>query len=366
MPEQTGQNKTEKATSRRRKEARKEGNVARSMDVNSVVVLLIGILALSFVGNNMLYEISDFMRGTYQTIVSTSLSIESVPEQAQNGMAKIILILAPVLGMIMVGGLAANLAQVGIGFSPKALKPKFSKISPLKGFTRIFSAKSLVELVKGIFKILIVGGIGYSVIKGHLPEYLELAGQTPWVILSFVTDVLIELSIKIGVALIFLAGADYAWQKYEFEKNLKMTKQEVKDELKQFEGNPEIKSRIRSAQQAASRNRMMQAVPDATVVVTNPTHIAVALQYQPHESYDAPKIVAMGQRKIAERIKEIAVQANVPIIEDKSLARTLFKTLEVGMEIPSVFYQAVAEILAQVFQIQRNDPSMKKRIIYGE
>ncbi len=365
MPEQAGQDKTEKATPRRREEAREEGNVARSMDVNSVVVLLMGILTIKFIGDNMLSGISDFMRGTYQTISATSLTIESVPKQAQSGIGKIILILMPVLGMIMAGGLAANFAQVGIGFSSKALKPKFSKISPAKGIKRIFSAKSLVELAKGFFKILIVGGIGYSVIKGHLPEYLELAGKTPWMILSFISVVLFELSIKIVVALIFLAGADYTWQKYEYEKNLKMTKQEVKDELKQFEGNPEIKSRIRSAQQAASRNRMMQAIPDATVVVTNPIHLAIVLKYEPTDKTDAPKIVAKGQRKTAERIKEIASEAGVPIIEDKPLAQTLFKTLEVGMEIPSIFYQAVAEILAQVFQMQRNNPSMKQRINYG-
>ncbi len=364
MPEKTAQDKTEQATPRRIEEARKEGNVARSMDVNSVTVLLFGIFAIKIFGENLLLGISEFMRGTYQTLSATYLTIESIPKQTQNGIGRIILILAPVLILIMVGGLAANLAQVGIGFSPKALKPKFSKISPAKGIKRIFSAKTLVELAKGIFKILIVGGVGYSVIKDHLPEYLELAGKTPWMIFSFITTILFEISIKIGVVLISLAGADYTWQKYEYKKNLKMTKQEVKDELKKFEGNPEIKSRIRSAQQSASRNRMMQAVPDATVVVTNPTNIAVALKYEPMEPSDAPKIVAMGQRKTAERIKVLATEAGVPIIEDKPLARTLYKNLEVGMEIPSVFYQAVAEILAQVFQMQRNNSSMKQLVNY--
>lgn len=365
MSNSLGQDKTEKATPRRRDDARKEGNVARSMDVNSVVILFTGIMIIKAMGYNMLQGISDFMSSTYMSISSPSINVSVIPSQAMNGIGKIALILLPILSAIMVAGLLSNIVQVGIGFSPKAIQPKFSKISPLKGFKRMFSAKSLVEFAKGIFKIFIVGGISYSVINGHLTEYLELAGMTPWMILSFLAGVLFELTIKIAVVLIFLAAADYAWQKYEYEKNLKMTKQEVKDELKQYEGNPEIKSRIRSVQQASSRNRMMQAVPDATVVVTNPTHLAIALLYEPSKSSDAPKIIAMGQRKTAERIKKIAQEANVPIIENKPLARTLFKSLEVGMEIPSIFYEAVAEILAQVFKMQRENPKLKKRVNYG-
>ena len=365
MPSQDKHSRTEAATPKKREKEREKGNVARSMDVNSVIVLIAGILVIKFMGKNLLSGISHFTSGIYTSLMTIQLTPESTVQYTQNGIWYFFDVISPILVTIMIMGLASNFGQVGFFYSKKAIIPKFSKINPLKGVKRIFSSKSLVELVKGIIKITIIGIIGYSVIKSQIYNFYSMSVMPPAAVLSFIAGVLFELGVKISIALIFLAAADYAWQNYDYEKNIKMTKQEVKEEQKQERGNPEVKGRVKSLQRQLSRTRMMNAVPDATVVVTNPTHIAVALQYAPNEPSDAPKVVAKGQRKTAERIKLLAKENNIPVIEDKPLARTLFQTLEVGMEIPPIFYQAVAEILAKVFQIQRNNPYVKSTIAHG-
>ena len=365
MPGQDKHSRTEAPTPKKREKEREKGNVARSMDVNSVIVLIAGILVIKFMGKNLLSGISHFTTWIYTTLMTIQLTPESTVQYTQNGIWYFFDVISPILVTIMILGLASNFGQVGFFYSKKALAPKFSKINPLKGIKRIFSSKSLVELVKGIIKITIICIIGYSVIKSHIFDFYSMSIMTPAAVLSFIAGVLFELSIKIAIVLIFLAAADYAWQNYDYEKNIKMTKREVKEEQTQERGNPEVKGRVKSLQRQLSRSRMMNAVPDATVVVTNPTHIAVALQYAPNEPSDAPKVVAKGQRKTAERIKLLAKENNIPVIEDKPLARTLFQTLEVGMEIPPIFYQAVAEVLAKVFQMQRKNPNLKSTIAYG-
>ena len=365
MPDQDKHSRTEAPTPKKRKKEREKGNVARSMDVNSVVVLIAGILVIKFMGENLLSGISHFTSGIYSTLTTIQLTPESTIHYTQNGIWYIFGVISPILITIMILGLASNFGQVGFFYSKKALIPKFSKINPLKGVKRIFSSKSLVELVKGIVKVTIITIIGYTVIKSHINDYYSVSIMTPGAILSFIAKILFELSIKIAIVLIFLAAADYAWQNYDYEKNIKMTKQEVKEEQRQESGNSEVKGRVKSLQRQLSRTRMMNAVPNATVVVTNPTHIAVALQYAPNEPSDAPKVVAKGQRKTAERIKLLAKENDIPVLEDKPLARTLFQTLEVGMEIPPIFYQAVAEVLAKVFQMQRNNPYLKSTLAHG-
>jgi len=353
MAMQDKHSRTEAPTPKKREKEREKGNVAKSMDLNSVAVLIGGIIVLKFMGGNLLNGIIQFTRTIYKSLLTTQLTTESIIHYSQSGIAHFLDILSPVLIVIMVVGLASNFGQVGLMFSKKALEPKFSKISPLKGVKRIFSSRSIVELLKGIFKITIIFIISYSVIKSHINDFYSLSYLTSFKILTFTTGILFELSIKIAIVLIFLAAADYAWQNYDYEKNIMMTKQEVKEEQTQERGNPEVKGRIKSLQKQLSRTRMMNAVPDATVVVTNPTHIAVALLYAPDKPTDAPKVIAKGQRKTAERIKKLAREHNVPVMENKPLARTLFETMEIGMEIPPVFYQTVAEVLAKVYQMQK-------------
>jgi len=252
----------------------------------------------------------------------------------------------------MAAGLGINFVQSGIVISAKSLTPRLNKINPLKGIKKLFSSRSLVELTKGILKMALVGWIGYAIIKKNLQDFWLLSGMEMGEIIGFMGRIMLEIYLKIGVLLIVLAAADYLYQKWSYEKNLRMTKQEVKDETKQYE-NPELKGRIRSVQRQIARRRMMAAVPKATVVVTNPTLIAVALRYSMQDKYGAPVVIAKGIRKIAERIREITRQNAVPIIENKPLARSLYDTMEVGQEIPEALYHAVAEILAQVFKMKQ-------------
>jgi flagellar biosynthetic protein FlhB len=353
MPEQSKQDKTEKATVHRRKEAREEGNVARSMDLNSIAVLFSGILALWFVAGSMLARICGFFRYIYLDLPNIHITPAAFPSQVIGTLTIIFPILAPMLLLVMLAGLGINLAQTGFNFSLKSLQPKLEKLSPIKGVKRLFSLRSLVELAKGIIKMAIVGYIGYCVIHKHLESYWQQSVDDIGGNINFIAGLMLEMFLKIGVVLIVLGILDYIYQKWEYEKNLRMTKQEVKEESKQYE-NPEIKSRIRSIQKRLARRRMMAVVPDATVVVTNPVFIAVALKYDLGDTRSAPVVVAKGKRKIAEKIKSIARENSVPIIENKPLARSLYDNLEIGFEIPEIFYQAVAEILAQVFNMKEN------------
>jgi flagellar biosynthetic protein FlhB len=214
-----------------------------------------------------------------------------------------------------------------------------------------------VEAIKGILKILIVSIVAYNVVSNHLDEYIYLATKSVTEIIAFAVSVIFELGLKIGIALFVMAVADFAYQKYEHEKSLKMSKQEVKDEVKQQEGDGKIKNKIRSKQFEMSAQRMMMGVPEASVVITNPVFIAIALKYDPQSNSDAPKVIAKGKRKIAAKIKEIAMENDVPVIENKPLARSMYDACQIGMEIPYDFYQAVAEILADIINSKN-----KKRV----
>ncbi len=349
----TAQERTEQPTPRRREEAREKGNVAKSSELNSVVVLFTGIISLKLTLAAYGSTMGDFLVTIYQDASHFDLTVNSMTFLSWMVLKVFAILTLPVLVSIMVAGVAINFVQVGPLFASKALKPDFKKINPFNGIKRMFSMTSLVELLKGILKILIMALVAYSVIDKYLGEinnyaYLSVSEQ-----IGLLGNLFLELSVKAGIVLLVMALADFAYQKYQHEKNLKMSKQEVKDEAKQYEGNPQIKSAIRSKQMQMARMRMMKEVPEATVVVTNPTHIAIALKYEPKTKQDAPVVVAKGKLKLAERIKEIARQHGVPVIENKPLARGLYDACEVGMEIPAAFYQAVAEVLTQVYQMNK-------------
>lgn len=357
MAEQSAQDRTEKATPRRQEKEREKGQIPKSQDLISVTVLFAGVLAFYFNSDNIMGNITKFIIHVYSEASFISISTTSLPMQISFTIKYIIPILAPIPLFIMSASIVINLAQDNfkIIFAKKALKPKFSALNPIQGIKKIFSLSSLVELVKGILKFIIVGFIAYSVLKKHLElnEFWILYNVTVAETLVFFGKLLFELSVKVGAVLLVLGIADFAYQKWQHEKKIKMSKQEVKDERKQYEGSPELKGRIRSIQLQVARRRMMSAVPDATVVVTNPTFIAVAIKYEPIKNTDAPVVVAKGKRKIAEKIREIASLNNIPIIENKPLAKSLFDTTEVGMEISMALYQAVAEILAQVYKMNQ-------------
>jgi flagellar biosynthetic protein FlhB len=257
----------------------------------------------------------------------------------------------PLFVVAVISALIIGYAQVGFLFTLETLKVKGERINPLSGFKRIFSMRSVVELVKSIIKLVIVGWVAYSYLKTKQNEVVALMGSNLQDILAFIGYAVFSVAIRISFAMIILGFLDYLYQKFDYEKSLRMTKQEVKDEYKQTEGNPEIKSKIKQKQRQMSMRRMMQDVPKADVVITNPTHFAVALKYDPEKS-TAPFVVAKGQDYIALRIKQVAADSNIQIVENKPLARTLYSTLDIGDAIPPELYQAVAEILAFVYNLK--------------
>lgn len=264
---------------------------------------------------------------------------------------KIILVVLPMLLVSMVIGIITNVVQVGWVVSAKPLMPKFSKLNPINGFKRIFSLKAIVELFKSLAKFTLILYVVYNIVKkeiGFLPMVFTL---TPAQILAYGSDLIVKIGVNVGAMYMFIAGIDYAYTKYKHNKDLKMSKQEIKEEYKQAEGDPHVKGKIRAKMREASMRRMMQDLPSADVIITNPTHYAVAIKYD-KEKGNAPIVTAKGADHLAKRIREKAAEFEIEIVEDKPLARTLYANCEVGEEIPPELYKAVAEILAYVYKLK--------------
>jgi flagellar biosynthetic protein FlhB len=259
--------------------------------------------------------------------------------------------MAPILLAAFIGALVFNYLQVGFLFTTKAMAPKFERVSMIAGFKRIFSKRTLVELAKSIIKIAILGVVGYNEYTARMKDMPPLMWDSLATSIQAAVDILIAVAFKLAIALAIFAPFDFLYQWIKYEKDLKMTKQEVRDEYKLTEGNPQIKSRIRQKQRQMSAMRMMQAVPDADVVITNPTHYAVALKYD-EKSNSAPIVLAKGKDFIAKKIREKAAECRIEIVENKPLAQYLFFFCEVGDEVPEDMYQAVAEILAYVYKLK--------------
>jgi len=351
MPQGNDHEKTEPATPKRRQDARQKGQVAKSREIPSVLILLGCLGVFFFLSSYMFRNLSGLMRGILQNIGTLDCRDASVYAFLLEILQQVFMILMPLMLIALVAGVAGNLFQVGFLFTMEPLIPKLSKINPVKGMSRLFSLNSLTELVKSIFKLLVVGGIAYLVVKGELKNIPSLMHVGVGEILSFFGRGSYKICFYTCLSLIPLAALDYVFQRWQHEKSLRMTKQEVKDEVKEREGDPSVKARIRKTQIEMGRRRMMEAVPDADVVITNPTRLAVALMYDAEEMI-APRVIAKGAGFIAERIKEIAEEKGIPIVEDKPLAQTLFKVVEVGDIIPVNLYRAVAEILAYVYRLK--------------
>ena len=344
--------RTEKATPKRRSEARKKGQVAKSREVTSVMVLLAGLLALFLLGSSYYGQLSTLMIRSFEQIGTIMVSPENIHVLQNQLLASMGLILAPFLGVVTVVSLASNYVQVGGFWSWQLIKPDPAKIFSLQGLRRIFSLQSLMELLKSIGKILIVGGMAYYTIKKELPNILPLMEQEIGSISRYIFSVSQDIFLNTILVMVLLAGLDYIFQRWNYEKTLRMSKQEIKDEGKQAEGDPLVKARIRSLQRDLARRRMMAEVPKADVIITNPTHIAVALRYISGEM-DAPKVVAKGAGFVAEKIKAIGQEHEIPILENKPLAQILHKTVEVGQMIPAALYHLVADVLAFVYRTKK-------------
>jgi len=353
MAESDGQEKTEQPTGKKLEDSRNEGQVAKSTEINSFAVFSTGLFTLFLsqkaIGNN----IYNFSYSIFGSLDNLSISRDTVQMYFIKWALFLFQAILPVLLSICVVSIVASVSQVGLKFSWKVIKPKASKFNVLANAKNLlFSSRSLIEILKAIVKLAIVALLSYSVIEKLVVESMDLAELSVGEIAKFMIEACYALVWRISLVYTVFAAADYLYQRYKHNQDLMMTKQEIKEEYKQSEGDPLVKAKIKKIQIAASRRRMMQDVPTADVVITNPTHFAVALRYDMDRD-NAPKVVAKGVDAVAQRIKKIAVENNVPLHEDRELARALFKQCEIGDTIPSQLFKAVAQILAYIFNIRR-------------
>ncbi len=352
-----GGEKTEEPTQKKLEDARKEGQVAKSKEVTSAFEMLAAFLMIRFlveymgtvfVGNisNIYTRIPEYAKlyeGHVQTQTFRMLFVSSL--------LRILQIIAPFLLVGFLVAFICNILQVKWKVTGKPLQPKFNKLNPVNGFKRIFSKNSLVELLKSVLKLTLIGYVVYDYLRKNMPPIYQLYDVSLHQGIAQVGTLVINLGIRISLFYMLIAAADFAYQKVKFKNDMKMTKQEVKDEYKNQEGDPQIKGKQRQRMMEASRRRMMQQLPEADVVITNPTHFAVAIKYEP-EVYDAPYVVAKGADYLAQKIKDVAKENHIEIVENKPLARMLYANVDVGSVVPPELYQAVAEVLAFVYHLQ--------------
>ena len=345
--------KTEKATPKKREDSRKKGQVLKSADVTSAILLLSVFIFLFFGSGFMKDRFYKFFKETFNTYLTTeNLDIQQTMLIYVEVVKEMAFILLPVMAIAMVAAVAGNLLQFGLLFTGEPLKFDLKKIDPIKGLKRIFSIKAIVELFKSLLKISFIGSVTTIILYMNIGKVLDLAFKTPSAVMKTVGQLVALMGITASFVLLFISILDFMYQKFDYEKNLKMSKQDIKDEYKNSEGDPLIKSKIKQRQREMAMRRMMQEVPDADVVITNPTHYAIALKYKDGEM-DAPIIVAKGADFVAQKIKLIAKENNIVTVENRPLARALYAETEIGDHIPDQFFKAVAEVLAYVYRIQR-------------
>jgi len=352
-----GGEKTEPATTKKLDDARKEGQVAKSREIANGMGLLALFLVLKFWVGNMGTGFLQVFSGAYSKIPETikmyggQVSRTDMFAILEYAVVRLIILVLPIFLVGFIVAFLSDAAQIKWMVTGKPLQPKFDKISPLKGMKRIFSLNSIIELIKSFAKIIVVGYVAYSYLVGEKEKLFILYNIPLMQAVQLCGELVTTLGIRIALVYMIIAFADFAYQKFKFAKDMRMTKQEVKEEYKQQEGDPQIKGKIRQKMREASQRRMMQDLPKADVVITNPTHYAVAIKYDP-EQYDAPVVLAKGEDYLAQKIKETARENHIEIVENKPLARMLYANVEVGQMIPPELYQAVAEVLAFVYKLQ--------------
>lgn len=350
MAGNASQDKTEQPTGKKLADARQKGNVPQSREIPSVMILSGSMGVLFFAGSWMLGRLTDLMRGIYQRAGTLNMAAENMHSLFLDVFLNSIIVLIPLMLVVMTAGVVGNVVQFGFLVTGEKLTFNLAKLNPISGLKKMISLRSLVELAKSIVKLVVIGGVAFLVLDRYVDQIPGLMQLSVGGILAFIGRVSFQMCLYTCMVLFLMAVLDFAYTKWQHQQDLKMTKQEVKDEFKQREGDPSVKARIRSVQRQLARQRMMEAVPDATVVITNPTHLAIALKYE--EGMHAPAVVAKGAGFVAEKIKSIATQNGIPLVENKPLARTIFKSTEIGDFIPADLYRAVAEILAYVYRLK--------------
>lgn len=360
MPEDVGGEKTLPASPQKRQKAREEGNIAKSQDLSAAWTMLVALLAMLLLGR----DIFDLLLAATRHYIGDAASLYVEPDTSRTFAIDVVVRLGaaslPIMGILAAAGIAANFVQVGFLYAPKQLIPRLEKLNPFTGLGKFFNIRTAAEFVKSILKLFIVTYVAYLVLRDRWPELLALPYLTPLGIVASVGSIVFAVWLRIVIAMIVLGVLDYGFQRWRYETDLRMTTQEAKEEMKQAEGDPRIRQRIRSVQRQLAMQRMMREVPTAEVIVTNPTMYAVAIRYD-MAKMDAPVVVAKGMRLIAQRIREIAVEHDVPIVERPELARGLYHALEVGDMVPERFFRAVAEVLAFVYRIDQRVEKKRER-----
>lgn len=358
MADENDDEKTEEPSQYRIDEARKKGDVAQSKELSSVLLLTGSLLTLIICAMFVYEQFTEYIDWVYRQDFRNVYSKEKFLEVITHTMWTLVKCVAPSFGASLCLGVLSQFVQVGFLYSPEILTADIERINPLKGFGRIFSKKAIVEAIKGIFKFIVVIAITYSVMKDNIGSFLGFLHSDAGQSLAFGKYLMVKLGFSILLGLGVIALADFGWEKWSYRKKMMMTKQEAKEEAKEKDGNPEVKNKIRQIQRQMAQKRMMDDVKKADVIVTNPTHISVALKYD-GQTMVAPSVTAKGADHLALRIREIAKENDIPIVENIMLARTLYKTVKVGHGVPRTLYKAVAEILAFTYKLKRKAKALK-------
>ena len=344
--------KTEKATPKKRQDVRKKGQVAKSADLNTAITLFLAFLSLWLFGKTVIDNMLNMFHITFEDFLHVEVTEHNVHSLLNKYAFEGAVMAVPFMAAALLAGVFSNYIQVGFLFTTEPLMMKLEKLNPIEGFKRIFSIRAIVELLKSVLKVIFIGAVTFLFLFFKWKEILRLPQMPLDAALVSISMLAVQTGLFASLALLFVALLDYFYQKWEFEKNIRMSKQEVKDEYKKMEGDPLIKSRIKQKQRELAMRRMMQEVPKADVVITNPTHYAVALKYDENE-HDAPVVVAKGTDFVAQKIKQIAKAHDIVTVENRQLARSLYEQVEIGAMIPEQFFQVVAEILAHVYRLKQ-------------
>lgn len=346
------ENKTEEATPKRLSDARKKGQIAKSQDLNSAISLLIFVMLIGLMGEYLLINSLSFMRNSFSFDISSSMGLSNIKVGSflLDNIIQYGILVFPFMTIAVLIAFVVNTIQTGFLYTKEPIKPDLNRINPIQGFKNIFSAKSIFNLLKNLLKLTLVFYITYKNLIKSTEQILNCGNLGTEKLYFFLIDFVKELGMDIGIIMIGLGILDYVMQRRDYKKNLRMSNQEIKDEYKEMEGDPQIKSQRQQKQRQMALSRMAANIPESTVVVTNPTHIAVVLRYDSQKD-QAPIVTAKGADYIAARIKDIAMENDIPILENKPLARTMYKEVEIGEYIPMKLYKAIAEILALVYEM---------------
>ncbi len=350
MAESDSGEKTEDATPQKREDFRKRGQVVQTKELGTVFTLFAAILAMWLLGRFLMQNLVDIFSLSFSDYILIAVKQGDYLPIVHKVFKLTLYILAPILGLFWLISFSASVSQVGILINEEALQFKLEKLNPTEGIKRLFSMRSVVEGLKAVFKVTCVVAVVFLIIKSEILSLPNLVHLSIAQIMTYIGDMSVKLFAGVGFFMIIIAAADYFFQRFDMENKMKMTKQEVKEEMKSREGDPLIKARIRRTQREMSQRRMMEDVPKADVIITNPTHLAIAIKYD--ATMVAPTIIAKGADLIADNIRALAKEHNIPIVENKPLARVIYKTIKIGQGIPKELYTAVAEVLSYVFRLK--------------